>query len=81
MHYEVDVLLRQPLDDRTRRFLEAVQSSANRVIRFRGDATSVYLTVRVSGLCRDDAIRAAAGEVARIFPRSSDEKYVELRQI
>jgi hypothetical protein len=79
MHYEVEVLIRHPLDDKTRRFLEAVQTSANRLVRFRGDDESVRLTIDAVGLSREDAIRAGAGEVARIFPGSNDEKYIELR--
>ena len=79
MHYEVAVTIPKALDDRTRRFLDAVQRSANRLVRFSGDGTSVTLIVEVAGMCREDAIRAAAGEVARIFPTTSDEKYGEPR--
>jgi hypothetical protein len=79
MLYEVDVTITKPLDDRTRRFLDAVQHSANRVVRFTGDAQSTRVTVEVAGLCREDAIRSAAAEVARIFPASSDERYGEPR--
>jgi hypothetical protein len=77
MHYEVVVTIPKALDDRTRRFLDAVQHSANRLVRFTGDPSSIKLTLEVAGMCREDAIRAAAGEVARIFPASSDEKYGE----
>ena len=80
MPYEVDVTIPKPLDDKTRRFLDAVRHSANRVIRFGGDNASIKLTVEVAGMCREDAIRAAAGEVARIFPASADEKYSEPRE-
>jgi HSP20 family molecular chaperone IbpA len=59
-HFEVDVLLNQGLDESTRRFLQSVQASANRVIRFDGDDRSVRLTVDVAGMTRDEAIRAAA---------------------
>jgi hypothetical protein len=79
MHYEVDVIVPHPLDDRNRRFLASVQRSANRVVRFRGDDRSITVTVEVAGLCREDALRAAAGEVARIFPASRDEKYSDPR--
>jgi hypothetical protein len=79
MRYEVDVTIAKPLDDRTRRFLEAVQRSANRVVRFSGNALSVTVTVDVAGLGRDDAIRSAAAEVARIFPASNDERFGEPR--
>lgn len=77
MHYEVDVVVRHPLDERTRRFLTAVQRSANQVIRFRGDQRSVCVTVEVAGQSRDDAVRAAARQIARIFPASNDERYGE----
>jgi hypothetical protein len=80
MQYEVDVTVQHALDERTERFLTSVQRSANRVLRFRGDHRTVTLTVEVAGLCREDAIRGAAGEVARIFPASCDEKYSEPRQ-
>jgi hypothetical protein len=80
MHFEVDVTVSRPLDERTDRFLSDVTRSANQVVRYRGDDRSVTLTVEVAGLCREDALRAAAGEVARIFPASSDERYGEPRQ-
>jgi hypothetical protein len=79
MLYEVDVTLAKPLDDENRRFLEAVQRSANRVVRFSGSERSIRLTISVAGLSRDDAVRAAAREVASIFPASDDEKYSEPR--
>ncbi len=79
MLYEVDVTIVKLLDDRTRRFLEAVQHSANRVVRFNGHGGSTTVTVEVAGLCREDAIRSAAAEVARIFPASNDERYGEPR--
>jgi hypothetical protein len=74
------VTLPRALDDQTRRFLDAVQHSANRLVRFGGDSTSIKLTVEVAGMYREDAIRAAAGEVARIFPACNDEKYGEPHQ-
>lgn len=80
MHSEVAVTIPKALDDQTCRFLDAVQRSANRLVRFSGDNTSIKLIVMVAGMCREDAVRAAAGEVARIFPASSDEKYGEPRQ-
>ena len=80
MLYEVDVIIAKPLDERMRRFLDAVQHSASRVMRFSGDSGSIRVTVEVAGLCREDAIRAAAGEVARIFPGSNDERYGEPRK-
>ena len=80
MHCEVAVTIPKALDDQTRRFLDAVQRSANRLVRFSGDGRSIKLIVEVSGMRRDDAVRAAAGEVARIFPACNDEKYGEPRQ-
>ena len=79
MQYEVEVTIPQPLDERTRRFLDMVRRSANRLVRFAGDAGSIRLTVEVTGQCRQDAVRAAAGEVARIFPSSDNERYGEPR--
>jgi hypothetical protein len=79
MNYEVEVTMARALDDQTRRFLDAVQPSANRLVRFTGDSASIRLTVEVAGMSQEDAVRAAAGEVARIFPASNDEKYGEPR--
>jgi hypothetical protein len=79
MHYEVEVVIPMPLDDGTRQFLGSVQRSSNRLVRFDGDNASIKLTVEVAGMCREDAMRAAAGEVARIFPACNDKKYGELR--
>jgi hypothetical protein len=77
MHYEVDVTIPRPLDEPTTRFLAAVCRSANRVSRFRGDGTGIHLTVEVSGMCREDAIRSAVREVAGIFPGRTDGTYGE----
>ena len=79
MRYEVEVIMPKPLDDATRRFLDAVQRSANQLVSFSGDRTSTTLVVEVAGMAPEDAVRAAAGEVARIFPNSNDEKYGEPR--
>ncbi len=79
MLYEIDVTIAKPLDERNRLFLTEVQRSANRVVRFSGTATGIRLTVLVAGMDRNDAIRAAAREVAAIFPASVDEKYGEPR--
>ena len=79
-HYEVAVTIPKALDDQTWRFLDAVQRSANRLVSFRGDAMAIKLIVEVSGMCREDAMRAAAVEVARIFPACNDEKYGEPHQ-
>jgi hypothetical protein len=67
VNYEVQVVIPRPLDDLTRRFLNSVQRSANRLVRFTGDALSITFTVEASGMSREDALRAAAGEVARIL--------------
>jgi hypothetical protein len=80
MHYEVEVIIPKALDDTTRQFLDAVQRSANRLVRFSGDSASIKLTVEVCGMRREDAVRAAVGEVARMFPNSNDEEYGEPRQ-
>jgi hypothetical protein len=77
MRYEVDVTIPRPLDEPTSRFLEAVCRSANRVNRFRGDSAGIHLTVDVSGMCREDAIRSAVREVAAIFPGRTDGTYGE----
>lgn len=79
MLYEIDVTIAKPLDERNRLFLTAVQRSANRVVRFTGTERGIRLTVLVAGMTRDEAIRAAAREVASIFPASEDEKYGEPR--
>jgi hypothetical protein len=79
MHYEVEVTIPKALDEPTRRFLNSVQRSANRLVRFTGDSTSIKLTVDVSGMRPADAVRAAAGEVPSIFPNSNDERYGEPR--
>jgi hypothetical protein len=71
------VTIPRPLDESTTRFLEAVCRSANRVSRFRGDGTGIHLTVEVSGMCREDAIRSAVREVAGIFPGRTDGTYGE----
>ncbi len=80
VRYEVDVTIHQPLDDRTERFLEAARRSANRLIRFSGGGDSIRLTVEVAGMCREDAIRSAAREVAALFPACDSERYSEPRQ-
>jgi len=77
MHYEVDVTIPRPLDAATARFLDAVCRSANRVRRFRGDAAGIHLTVDVSGMCREDAVRSAVREVAGIFPGRADGTFGE----
>jgi hypothetical protein len=81
MSYEVEVMIPKDLDEQTRRFLDAVQRSANRVVRFSGDSGSIRLVVDVSGMCPEDAVRAAAGEVARIFPACRNPIYGEPRRL
>ena len=80
MHYEVDVTIPRPLDEQTTRFLESVCRSANRVSRFHGDDTGICLTLDVSGMCREDAIRSAVREIAGIFPGRTDGRYGEPRE-
>jgi hypothetical protein len=80
MRYEVDVTIPRPLDEATARFLEAVCRSANRVSGFRGDGAGIHLTVEVSGMCRDDAVRSAVREVAGIFPGRTDGRFGEPRE-
>jgi len=64
MHFEVDVIVRHPLDAQARRFLR----SANRVIRFRGDDQRIVVTVEAHAFDRDGAVRAAVQEVPHIYP-------------
>jgi hypothetical protein len=77
MRYEVEVIIPKPLDDSTRRFLDSVQRSANQLDSFSGDRASTTLVAGVAGMAPEDAVRAAAREVARIFPNSNDKKYGE----
>jgi hypothetical protein len=80
MHYEVDVTIPRPLDEPTSRFLQAVCRSANRVSRFRGDGAGIHLTVEVSGMCREDAVRSAVREIAGIFPGRTDSRFGEPKE-
>ena len=80
MRYEVDVTIPRPLDERTTRFLEAVCRSANGVRTFRGDSAGIHLTVEVSGMCREDAVRSAVREVAGVFPGRTDGCYGDPRE-
>ena len=66
MRYEVDVTMPKGLDDRTWRFLDAVQRSANRLVRFRGDDGSITLTVDVAGMCREEAVGRSQGGCQRL---------------
>jgi len=79
MHFEVDVIVQHPLDDRSRRFLTDVQKSANRVVRFRGDERTITVTVETHAYDREGAVRSAIGEVARIYPAARFEPTGEPR--
>jgi hypothetical protein len=68
VHFEVDVEVQHPLDDRARRFLTDVQRSANRVLRFRGDDQRIIITVEAHAYDREGAVSAAIREVAHIYP-------------
>jgi hypothetical protein len=68
MGHEVDMMVRQPLDDRARRFLTDVQRSANRVLRFPGDDSSITITVEAHAMVPEDSVKSARGEIARIYP-------------
>jgi hypothetical protein len=68
VHFEVDVEVQHPLDDRARRFLTGVQRSANRVLRFRGDDRRIIITVEAPAYDREGAVSAAIREVAHIYP-------------
>jgi hypothetical protein len=68
MHYEVDMIVKLPFDYNARRFLTSVQRSANQVLRFRGDASTITVTVEAHAMDRDGAVKAAHGEMARIYP-------------
>jgi hypothetical protein len=54
MHYEVDMVVQTPFDDRAR--------------RFRGDAISITITVEAHAMDRDGAVKAARREIAHIYP-------------
>ena len=73
MHFEVDVIVRHPLDPQSERFLSSVQRSANRVIRFRGDEQRIILTVEAHAYDRVGAVRVAIQEVAHIYPMTRFE--------
>jgi hypothetical protein len=79
MHYEVDVIVQQPLDGQTERFLSSVRTSANRVIRFRGDDRQIVVTVEAHAFDREGAVRAAVQEVAHIYPTVKFEAFGEPR--
>jgi len=68
MHFEVDVVAQQPLDERAERFLTSVLPSANRVIRFRGDDRRIVVMVEAHAYDRAGAVRAAIQEVAPYLP-------------
>jgi hypothetical protein len=68
VHFGVDIEVQHPLDEQTRRFLTAVQRSANRVLRFRGDERTIIVTVEAHAYDREGAVSAAIREVAHIYP-------------
>ena len=68
MRFEVDVIVQHALDAKAERFLVSVQRSANRVVRFRGEDQRIVVTVEAHAFDREGAIRAAAQEVAHIYP-------------
>lgn len=68
MHYEVDLIVQLPFDDAAGKFLTSVQRSANQVLRFRGNDSTITITVEAHAMDRDGAIRAAQSEIGRIYP-------------
>ena len=68
MRFEVDVIVQHPLDAKAERFLASVQRSANRVIGYRGDDQRIVVTVEAHAFDLQGAMRAAAQEVAHIYP-------------
>ena len=80
MHYEVDVIVDHPLDERSRRFLSDVQKSANRVVRFSGDDTTITLTVEAHAHDGEGAVRSAIAEVARIYPMAAFQQVGQPRR-
>ena len=81
VHFEVDVVVHHPLDEQAERFLIAVQRSANRVIRFRGDDRRIVVTVEAHAYDREGAVRAAIREVAHIYPMVEFEAAGEPRPL
>jgi hypothetical protein len=77
--FEVEILVPQELTETTRRFLSAAQTSANRILRFSGDDRVIRLTIEATGMNRNEAVRAAAMEVAHILPNSYPE-IVEMKE-
>jgi hypothetical protein len=49
------------------------------VLRFRGDGSSFTITVEAHAMDRDGAIKAARGEIARIYPGGDYRKVGEPR--
>jgi hypothetical protein len=81
MHYEVDMVVQKPFDATAERFLTDVQSSADRVLRFRGDATTITITIEAHAMDQDGVVEAARGEIARIDPGGDYQEAGEPRQI
>jgi len=79
MHFEVDMVIRHPLDEQAERFLRSVQRGANRVLRYRGDERCIVVTVEAHAYDRDGALRSAVQEVAHIYPSMAFEASSEPR--
>jgi hypothetical protein len=79
MHFEVDMVVQRPLDDAARWFLTDVQRSANRVLRFHGDDSSITITVQAHAMNREGAVKSARGQIARIYPGARYQEVGEPR--
>jgi hypothetical protein len=79
MHYEVDMVVQLPFDENARRFLTSVQRSANQVLRFHGDDSTITITVEAHAMDLESAIKAARGEIARIYPGGDYQRTGEPR--
>ena len=62
------MVVQLPFDEITERFLTSVQRSANQVLRFHGDDSTITITVEAHAMDLEGAVRAARGEIARIYP-------------
>jgi hypothetical protein len=58
----------------TRRFLDAVQRSANRLVKFSGDHRSIRLTVEVTAGCREEAL--GAEDISLIHHQCVDDRKI-----
>lgn len=73
------MIVRRPFDDTAKRFLTDVQHSANRVLRFHGDAGTIAITVEAHAMDRVGAVKAARAEIARIYPGGDYQEVGEPR--